>query len=253
MLTPVDVLVAVPAHDEASLVPACLESVGRAIAHARHLGVARRAVVVVSAHRCTDATASVARAALEPTGLDHLVITDEVSTTVGEVRDRAVRRALDVSGLAPASSWLLSTDADSVVPRSWVVDLLRAAEEDDAVAVAGMTELVDWDATAQARAQYAAIISAGIVDARHHRHVYAANLAVRLDAYLTVGGFPAAAHGEETGLVQALHGAGLRTTSTRRSVVRTSGRMPGRAAQGLGALLAQVNEASLDGPAGRTA
>lgn len=42
----------------------------------------------------------------------------------------------------------------------------------------------------------------------NYRHVYAANLAVRLDVFTAVGGFPARRHGEEHGLLAAVRAAG---------------------------------------------
>lgn len=236
LAAPPALLVVVPAHDEARRLPAALSSVGRALA-----GWPGPSRVVVNAHRCTDGTAAVARVALRPDGpLPGLVVEDATSVTVGEVRDRGVRAALERWPLAPGSTWLLSTDADSVVPAGWVRSLLDVAVSRSAVAVAGMVELTDWTATPEARAAYDSIVRSGITGPDTHEHAYAANLAIRLDAYLAVGGFPAVAHGEETALLAALAAAGWPVTSTRASVVRTSGRMPGRAREGLGHLLQQL-------------
>ncbi|WP_392468722.1 glycosyltransferase [Arsenicicoccus cauae] len=233
---PPRLLVVVPAHDEERRLPACLTAVAAALE--RWGG---RAEVVVNAHRCTDGTARMARATLRPGGpLSGLVVEDDTSATVGGVRDRAVRAALDRWSPDPCSTWLLSTDADSVVPAGWVASLLDAASARSAVAVAGLVELVDWRATPEARAAYDAIVRGGLTGPDTHEHAYAANLAVRLDAYLAVGGFPCVAHGEETALLTALAAAGWPVTSTRASVVRTSGRMPGRAREGLGQLLQQL-------------
>jgi hypothetical protein len=82
----------------------------------------------------------------------------------------------------------------------------------------------------RARASYRAILAQGMRGAAH-RHVYAANLGVRADAYLGCGGFPARGHGEERHLRQP--------TDLR---VRTSARTNGRAQGGLAELLAQLQE-----------
>ena len=66
------------------------------------------------------------------------MVEDATSVTVGEVRDRGVRAALERWPLAPGSTWLLSTDADSVVPAGWVRSLLDVAVSRSAVSVAGM-------------------------------------------------------------------------------------------------------------------
>jgi hypothetical protein len=79
-------------------------------------------------------------------------------------------------------------------------------------------------------------VAAGI-DGDSHRHAYAANLAVRADAYLDAGGWPAVVHGEEHALLDAL---GRRGWGVRRPVdvvVTTSARRHARAAGGVGALL----------------
>lgn len=230
------VLVAIPARDEQQLLVRALESVLIAADRLRRQRDVRL-TIGVAAHHCTDDTFAVAAQALTGAdGIEAVVVRDRVSATVGEVRHRLVQR-LAGWRWPSADTWLLSTDADSVVPPDWMTGLLRVAEREDAVAVAGMTELVDWSATRQSRAAYAAIIAAGLTEDGGHRHVYAANLAVRLDAYAAAGGFPAVASGEDHALVQAIRAAGGRVATPREPTVRTSGRMPGRAAHGLGSLL----------------
>ena len=59
--TPVDVLVAIPARDEADRIEACLRSVLTAIRLARLQGVVGRSTVAVAAHYCRDDTAARAR------------------------------------------------------------------------------------------------------------------------------------------------------------------------------------------------
>ena len=82
-------------------------------------------------------------------------------------------------------------------------------------------------------------------DALHqHDHVYGANLAVRADAYLDVGGFPHAVHGEDRALLDALVAAGHPVLRTRSIAVTTSGRLRGRAAGGLAEHLAVLDAVS---------
>lgn len=233
------VLVAIPAHDEQTLVGRALDAVVRAVDDLRSR--ARCDVSIgVSAHRCTDDTFAAAAVKLASTsGIDVTVLRDERSQSVGGVRRRLINAML-TPGMSGAETWILSTDADSVVPREWISCMLHAASRADAVAVAGMTDLIDWDASPQARAAYERIIESGLTEDGGHRHVYAANLAVRLDAYLAAGGFPCADHGEEHHLIQAIRSAGGTVATPRYPRVRTSGRMPGRAAHGLGDLLATL-------------
>ncbi|MDO5495160.1 MAG: glycosyltransferase family 2 protein, partial [bacterium] len=91
-----------------------------------------------------------------------------------------------------------------------------------------------------ARAEYARMVAAGI-HGDTHEHVYGANLVVRLDAYLEVGGFERLDHGEDHRLVQRLREAGHRVATPLAPVVRTSGRITPRCPDGLGALLARLS------------
>lgn len=238
----IDVAVAIPAHNEARLVDACLHDVLRAIAHAQHVGLVEHAVVLLAAHRCADETASRARGALRrlPRHVEALVVKDEKTGPVGAVRHRLITQAANYPWITP-ESWVFSTDADSRVPMHWITGMLAAARPRRADAVAGLVALHGWHADEAARSAYARIIAAGIAGSGHH-HVYAANLAVRLAAYDAVGGFPPAVHGEERELLTALRAAGYRVATPHAPVVLTSARMPGRADHGLGALLAALAE-----------
>ncbi|MEO5709728.1 MAG: hypothetical protein ABIQ59_07890 [Nocardioidaceae bacterium] len=77
-----------------------------------------------------------------------------------------------------------------------------------------------------------------------HGHVHGANLAVRADAYLDVGGFPGAVHGEDQALVDALVARGHRLLRTREISVVTSGRLVGRAQDGLADHLRRLEQSS---------
>ena len=132
-----------------------------------------------------------------------------------------------------------NTDADSWVPPDWISATLSAMRAADAVAAAGLVEVVGWRAPASARRAYHALIEAGL-HPWGHDHVYGANLAVRLDAYVTVGGFPARDHGEDHALVARLRSAAYRVATPRTPRVRTSGRTTGRCPDGLGALLGRL-------------
>lgn len=241
---PADIIVAIPAHDEQHRIDACLTSVLRSVETAVQAGVVGRALVTVSAHRCLDATSSVAEAALAswpsafPEVVQTAVLADETSCTVGDVRARMIAAASERLPAGP-HCWLFSTDADSVVPPEWIAQTLEHAATTNAVAVAGMVDVVGWRSTSAARRRYRHIIREGQTSTGH-RHVYGANLAVRSDAYLAVGGFKSVAHGEDTCLVESLRAANFQVASTFAPVVATSGRVPGRAHDGLGSLLGRL-------------
>ncbi|WP_374929797.1 glycosyltransferase [Kytococcus sedentarius] len=260
------VVVGIPAHDEEDHIGPCLEAVLRAATRAVDApGLVRRVHVVVAAHRCTDATARRATALLErATGDPRVtgeVLVDDVSTTVGQVRDRALRHGAQrlqrlqstqaTQRTQPDALWLLSTDADSRVPDGWVEDLLAIARAEGASVVTGLVDLVAWEASEAERAAYERRVAEGLHPGGHW-HAYGANLAVRQDVYAQVGGFPHRAVGEDVGLVQALRRAGAQVVSTTTVRVATSARAPGRARGGLGSLLADLARTHVaDGGAAR--
>jgi glycosyltransferase involved in cell wall biosynthesis len=229
---PAGLAVVVPAHNEEQLIGACLQSVRTAL---RHSGLPW--VIVVVAHRCTDRTESVARRILADSAA--VVLADD-SSSVATARAAGAHAALAVLGrspsFAPERHWLLSTDADSTVPASWVSDLRRHMDA-GAAAVAGLVQVHDWEgASAAAREAYRTIIAAGIRGA-HHDHVYGANLAVRLDAFLDVGGWPDQVPGEDAALLERLKARGWPVTGATDVLVATSGRRRPQAVGGLGSLL----------------
>ncbi len=254
------VAVVVPARDEEATVARTLRGVCASLDEAQRRGLLDAAVVEVVAHRCVDATEARARAALcgRPQAR---VVRDDTSTTVGQVRDAATRRALAARApLTPTDlreTWLLSTDADTDVGRAWVSEILAEARQSRAAAVVGLAPLDDWQGGETGRTAYDLVLAAKMrsEDRRslhQHDHVYGANLAVRADAYLAVGGFSHVRHGEDQALVDALTASGFPVLRTRSISVTTSGRMRGRAAGGLADHLARldaVSRATADGEA----
>lgn len=255
----VDVVVVVPARDESARIIPCLRSVRISVQHALAAGAVGRVAVAVVGHNCTDDTLGRAERVLS--GLPHVLVPDSMSTTVGQVRALGVRAALDVlptrasrpsgsHGIATARDvWILSTDADSVVPVSWVTDVLALAKAGHQ-AVVGMARLhrpsgarsAETAHDRLAREAYRRIILAGI-HGRSHDHVYGANLAVRADAYAAVGGFPSVPVGEDRALIELLVRSACPVVRPRDVVVTTSGRRAGRAVGGLATLLDALHRA----------
>ena len=236
------VVVAVPAKDEAGAVEACLAGLDRSIRHARHLGLIDEVIIVVSAHRCSDDTAAVARRTLVKPGVRGEVLVDDEADTVGAVRDGAVRHGLahlqDARG-----SWVFSTDADTVVGTDWISQVLTVATEHDAACVVGLAALDAWHGSIAGLCAYRELLDRKLhlgSPGNEHHHVYGANLAVRTDAYLAVGGFPDTVHGEDQQLVDSIEAAGYGIARTCQVSVTTSGRMRGRAGGGLADLLRRL-------------
>ena len=232
----IDVVVAVPAHNERALVGACLESVGAAVRRARRAGAVRHATIAVALHRCTDDTEEQATAALVDSGVDSVLLAVPEKLTVGAVRTRLVEAA---TADLDDQTWVFCTDADTVVPVDWITTTMRHGSTRQADLVLGLVDLLDWRVDAAAHRAYEEILAAGLTETGH-AHVYAANLAIRLGAFRRVGGFPELEHGEEHGLAAACRAAGLSVVSTLHPRVRTSARMPGRADHGLGSLLSEL-------------
>jgi hypothetical protein len=156
---------------------------------------------------------------------------------VGAVRDLGVRLTLERLRPQPLdATWLLHTDADTTVPPDWALAHLRYARA-GACGVAGLADLSGGNRLSiAAQRQYHALVCDGL-DGDRHMHVYGANLGVRADAYVAVGGFPTDGPGEDHGLWRRLDEAGYRLTCPTAVRVRTSARLRGRAAGGLADLL----------------
>jgi hypothetical protein len=249
--------VVIPARDEQESIGACLASVRRALA-ALPDGVAVAVAVVLD--RCRDATPDRVAALLAdwPQAVAVPVTCVAVplhctvhgvtvlprrprGTGVGALRDLGVRDVLRRLAAHPtAGTWLLSTDADTTVPPDWALAHLRLAA-DGAHAVAGMADLVGAEhLTPDALLRYRAIVGRG-VHGDTHRHVYGANLGVRAEAYLAVGGFPPDGAGEDHGLWRRLRAGGYALAQPVGVRVRTSARLDGRADEGLAGLLRSLH------------
>jgi len=236
--------VVVPARDEQDRVGRCLVSLRRALSEVPD-GVSTAVAVVLD--RCTDATPERVAAlvadwpeavvlTVPPMGATGIDRPAPRGSGVGALRDLGLRAALDRLSGPPAGTWLLSTDADTTVPADWVHAHLQHAA-DGVHAVAGLADLATTDhLTSGALWRYGAIVENGLLGTTHH-HVYGANLGVRADAYLAVGGFPSDGAGEDHGLWQRLAAAGYTLVQPVGVRVRTSARLRGRADGGLATLL----------------
>ncbi|MCE0539092.1 glycosyltransferase family 2 protein [Kineosporia rhizophila] len=253
-MRPGGLVVVVPAKDEEDLVPACLEAVITAVT-----GIRIPTAIVLVAHRCQDATEAVARRAFSnlPRLVEGLVVPVATGTvaTARATGTMAGLGELAAYGIPFEQTWLLSTDADSVVPADWVRRYLPYLGS-GAAGVTGMVRVNGWEAgpplvSSRTSEAYRRIVTAGL-HVNGHDHVYGANLAVRADAYLEVGGWPEQVPGEDAALIAAVRRRGFRVVSAPEVVVTTSGRTQARAPGGLGALLGRIvaDHSSTPHPAG---
>jgi glycosyltransferase involved in cell wall biosynthesis len=229
------VVVVVPARNEAGTIESCIGSIDRAAAACPDVPTS----IVVAADCCRDATVARARSVLT-TDVD-VVVLEGMWRGPSAARAAAVRLAL--AGRDPATTWLAHTDADCVVGPGWLAGhLAHAGAGFDAIAG---TVLLDASASADLVTRFEAAYTLG-VDA--HRHVHAANLGVRADAYLAAGGWLArTVVGEEHDLWRRLGRSGFRVTQPLDVAVSTSPRRHGRVVGGFASWLARLEGAAAAG------
>jgi glycosyltransferase involved in cell wall biosynthesis len=235
-MTPWDVAVIVPAHDEEDRIGQCVESIRRALATVTSARADGRVIVV--ADRCTDATA---RRAAERLGHDGLVVTARAGS-VAAARGLGATVALSLHRGPLDRLWLANTDADTVVPAGWLDRQLRLAR----LGIAAVAGVVTVDSFAEHPAHVPAAWHARYDGPAHlpHPHVHGANLGLRADAYAAVGGWPSRSPGEDQGLWDAVRAAGYRCAAPRSVAVTTSGRAHSRVRGGFADDLNELAEAS---------
>lgn len=220
--------VIVPAHDEAATIADCLASIRAARSHLRMTADDAPAVrVVVVLDACTDHTAAIVA---KHDDVEALHIT---ARQVGAAR--AAGAAYLVQRGCPTTSelWLANTDADSTVPVDWLSGMVRAARAGAHVVLGTAVPVAQMLPRAIERAWH---LQHDLRDG--HPHVHGANLGIRADAYLALGGWAAVASGEDTALaLRATEAGHLRVVRTAAIPVHTSARTVGRAPHGFAAYL----------------
>lgn len=245
-----EVCVLVPARNEEQLVSASLDSIRIALHYAQavlagetdyphspclpgtagvalHAGVRLASHVVVVADHCTDRTSEVAAH-----WADQVVISS--SGSPGAARALGLQHCLGAIG---DDAWLMCTDADTVVPREWVMEHLthRWAGAD---ALAGTVTVSDWTGRpAELKARYERCYR------QRADHVHGANLGFSRDAYLQVGGFAAMPTGEDQDLVDRLRRGGFRVDFCAAAPVDTSSRRQARSDAGFADYLNELEQA----------
>lgn len=234
------VVVAVPARDEAELLGACLGSVVASIGVLGRTHPELTVEIVLALDGCTDDSAAVA--APFP-----VTVVTAGGVGVGRARHLAVERGLLAARLAGNgldTVWVTNTDADTRVPRRWLLEHVAAAARGCDLLL-GTVEPVGVADPAVARAW-----RTGYRLADGHSHVHGANLGVRASAYVAAGGFgPLGAH-EDVDLVHRVRALGARWHATDRTRVRTSGRVAGRVEVGFSTYLGALSTAERPAPVG---
>ncbi len=206
------VVVAIPARDEESLLPACLRSVNDAVTALREARPGIHLVVAVALDGCTDGSARV----LGDWDAATVVLPGR---GVGAARDAAIERGLSALREPPEdATWVACTDADTVVPSRWLVRHVMWAER-GADLVVGTAEPVGV-----ARGEALAAWHARHQLVEGHTHVHGANLGVRANRWRQVGGFGQRTVGEDVDLVERVRALTGRWVATDTARVLTSGR-----------------------------
>lgn len=205
--------VIVPVHNEEAFLHDCIESLLVAALH-EDLGNEEVQILMVL-DDCTDASLHIAHA--------YGVMTMTCAhRNVGQSRAEGAAHLL-----AAGARWLAFTDADSIVPRSWLADQLKFNVD----AVCGLVQVIDWsEHPAAVRERYDAHYQT--VDG--HRHIHGANLGVSATAYLDAGGFKSLPTHEDVQLIADLERSGANIMWTATNRVTTSARKDCRCSEGFG-------------------
>jgi len=233
--------IAIPAHDEAACLDACLDALLAAARDPALDGEAVRVCIVLDA--CSDDSAGVVRRRQsEFAGAGVVLDALEVQARrVGAARAAGARHLLDLG-----ARWLAFTDADTRVASNWLAAQLAL----DADVVCGSVAVDDWSPHAQQAQALRDYFDGFYQDRDGHRHIHGANLGVSAAAYRAVGGFQDVPCHEDVLLVRALEGIGARFAWSARPRVFTSARTDARARGGFGDTLLKMLDGSHAAEAG---
>ncbi|KTR51649.1 MULTISPECIES: glycosyltransferase [Curtobacterium] len=219
--------VVVPVHDEEGTMRAALDALAAAVTTLRTAHPSVRSGVTLVLDGCTDGTAGIVEATRQTdpvwrTGRLRV----QTSSRVGVGRARAIgtahARALPRTA-APDRHWFAHTDADSRVHPDWLVqqvDALLAGAHLLVGAVVPDPDDLDPAVLDRWRAAHPPGATLG--------HVHGANLGVRADADIALGGFDPVPEHEDVRLVERARALGLDVRATTELPVVTSGRFAGR-------------------------
>lgn len=227
------IMVAIPARNEARTIAACIESIDTA---SQRMDAA--VLVVVAADSCIDSTASTARS-VPVIGCDVEVIEGRWGRA-GAARAAAVDHGL---AMLPSDrpSWIANTDADCVVPATWLeTQIVLAAHVE---AIGGIVQL---DPESTEVALLAAFEASYQLHGDHHPHVHGANIGLSADAYRSIGGWCRRTEvGEDHVLWNTLVASGHRVCQATSLSVLTSARLRSRVFGGFATDLAQLHQPKL--------
>lgn len=235
-------VVAIPARNEETHLPACLEALDQQTD-------GRASDIVVFLNNCTDRSASILNDLRRRLATPLHVIAAHLpadQANAGTARQLALAAALRIAG---DNGVLLTTDADSRVDPDWIGANLAALQA-GADAVAGWVELdpADWGKIPLRLHEDDARECAydALCDELHalldpdpsdplprHTQASGASIAVTVPAYRAAGGMPPLASGEDRAFIAALRRIDAKIRHSPACRVVVSGRTVGRASNGM--------------------
>lgn len=222
------VAVLVPARNEEDRIEQCLRSILVAKQQCP-IGVS----IILVADACQDRT--VERALAFP----EVQVLEADFENVGAARRAAAQHGLDNILVAREALWLANTDADSVVPKTWLSSQLALANAGFDLVV-GTVQPDPAEYPVEMQREWLKTHVRG----KPNGHVHGANLGVRASAYCAVGGYQPMLEHEDVDLVARL--AGYPKVASDAGEVITSARLEGRTPGGYaGYLKARADPASL--------
>jgi glycosyltransferase involved in cell wall biosynthesis len=234
-----NVVVVVPAHNEAADLPRCLRALTTATVC---LPVPAMVVVVL------DATTDGSHRLAGKYGPDvHFVSVEAGNVGAARAAGYEYARAELGEGSDPSRSWYAATDADSIVPADW----LLAMTATDADMVLGVVRVASWrNHSSEVVRRY---LRAYNSKTKSHNHIHGANMGFRGDAYWSVGGFRALETHEDVALVEAFEAAGKTIDRDSTLSVVTSDRRDARAPGGFASHLRDLSRSVRKTKAGEPA
>ncbi len=241
-----DFVVAVPVRDEERRLPATLDALSAAMRAVPFAGC-----VVFMINDTSDASAEVIERWAVRERQSFLALEVSFDPTIRNA-PHARRLALDIAARAVSRGALFTTDADTVVGKTWIDTGLRflaegydlvcedvLLDEQELAALPAQVREVgnaerDYLDLCERLWRYWTYGRAGTLGYRPS----GASLAIKGSSYLALGGLPTPAVGEDRALCDAMIGAGFAVKAMENYGTRTSARLNGRASGGCGDALA---------------
>jgi glycosyltransferase involved in cell wall biosynthesis len=226
---PGQIAVVIPARNEENWLPTCLAALDAARVHILHTVPRVFVTVTVVLDRCTDNSGNAARSF---PGIS--IITGNFGS-VGAARDAGIRFALGRSRSLPERTWVANTDADTLVPRDWLVRHYHLSSKYQLVlgtvqpttTAYNTSRLQKWSQT--------------YTPGDGHHHVHGANLGIGGKTYLDLGGFHPLTHDEDVNLTNRAKAQNVTWTASGSIRVTTSSRTVGRVPSGFSTYLRMLS------------